>query len=152
MPLILPLTLLLTLPLVSGWGFWGYDPNCAWTRKDAVECFRRHVDTNHDGVITIPEVDAAKERYTGRFMKALAWLVSWSVDVRTEKIVSDCGFDPKLKGFTAQSFINSAKTCIASQAGLCLVKKVCVDADEAEKEAAAAMREVKPPRSWRSWL
>lgn len=146
------LFLLLAAPLAAhGWGFWGYDSACVWTRKDAVDCFKRHVDSNHDGVITVQEVDAAKERYTGRFMKALAWLVSWSIDIRTEKIVADCGFNRKLNGFTAQSFIDSAKTCISSQAGLCLVKKVCDGADEAEGEVAV-MSEVKPPRSWRSWL
>ena len=146
------LVLLLVLPLVRGWAFMGYDPACVWTRKDAVECFKRHVDTDHNGVITVKEVDAAKERFTGRFMKTLAWIISWSIDIRTEKIVADCGFDHKINGFTAQGFMDSAKSCIPSQAGLCLVKKVCVDADEAEKEAAAAMREVKAPRSWTKWL
>jgi hypothetical protein len=140
---------LLLVSLAQGWSFWGYDSSCVFTRADAVACFARHVDTNKDGVISVAEVDAAKERYTGRFMRAIEWLVSWKIDIRTEKILSDCDYNHDGK-FTADDFLRSYKTCVATQAGLCMIKKVCDGADAADVEAV--MAEVKPPRSWRSWL
>ena len=144
--------LLLLLPFVGlaqAWSFWGYDSSCTYSRADAVACFARHVDTNKDGVISVTEVEAAKDRYTGRLMKAIEWLVSWKIDILTEKILSDCDYNHDGK-FVADDFLRSYKTCVPTQAGLCMIKKVCDGADATEKEAI--MTEVKPPRSWRNWL
>lgn len=130
------------------WSFMGYSSTCIYTRADAVKCFERHVDTNHDGLITVPEAEAARDKYTGKLLKALSWLVSWKIDIRTSQVIKDCGYDAHKGGFTAGGFMRAHKTCVASHAGLCLIKKVCDDAD-AEDEA---MRTAKPPSSWSKWL
>lgn len=137
----------------NSWSFWGYSSSCTYTRQDAVKCFERHVDTNKDGIISMVEVDAARTKYTGRLFKAIEWFASWGIDISSAKILSDCDFNHDGK-FTPDDFIRSYKTCVPTQAGLCIIKKVCdaADAEQEEEEKAKTMREVKPPRSWRSYL
>ena len=141
------LLLLLLLPLVvNGWGLWGYSSNCVYTRADAVACFARHIDTNKDGVISVDEVNAARDKYAGGFLfKTIERLTSWVIDIRTEKILSDCDYDHDGK-FTPNDWMLSYKTCVSSQWGLCAIKKFCDAAD------GPVMKEVKEPKSWISWL
>lgn len=144
---------LLSLVVVAtdGWGLWGYNSNCVYTRADAVGCFARHIDTNHDGVISKEEVDAAREKYAGGFLfRTIQRLSSWVIDIRTEKILADCDYDHDGR-FTPDDWMRSYKTCVASQWGLCVIKKFC-DAADAETAQPEVMKDVKPPRSWRDWL
>lgn len=135
LPLVVLLLLAGTVSVASAWDIFGYSSDCKFTREDAVKCFEKHVDTNHDGEISVLEIENARMRYEGRFMRAMQWLVSWKIDVRTEKIMHDCDFNHDGK-FTSKDFLLASKTCIASQAGLCVVKKVCDKADYQDKHGS----------------
>lgn len=101
----------------------GFDPHCTYTRADAVDCIARYVDTNGDRVVTVAEIDAARDRYTGPLLKLIERVVAWRVDVSTEKILHDCG--GRADGtFTEQAFLKS-KTCMPSQYALCLFSVAC---------------------------
>lgn len=109
---------------LSWWGWTNYDPHCKYSRMDAVQCFEKYVDLNHDGVITANEVEAAKTRYITGAFKWFLRIISWEVDTSTAKIFHDCDYNHDGK-FTQDDFIKSKKTCIPTQAGLCMIKYVC---------------------------
>lgn len=41
--------------------FIGFDENCDYTRKDAMSCISRYIDTNFDHSTSVAEVDAARD-------------------------------------------------------------------------------------------
>jgi len=123
------LVFLLIPSIVFGWNVFGYGDSCTYTREDAIKCFKKHVDLNHDGVISVKELSTARRRYVGPLIKILQWFVSWKIDTSTKHVIRDCDYDHDGK-FTADDFRKSYKTCIASQTGLCLVKQACEKADE----------------------
>lgn len=108
----------------------GYCNTCKYTRKDAVHCFSRHVDLNHDGMITVAEIDVAREKYINGFLKRIFLFIKWwgEIDTSTEKLIKDCSLNHGTV-FTARDWMGTAKTCVATQFGMCLIKKVCDDAD-----------------------
>lgn len=71
----------------------GFDENCVYTREDAIQCFskygfffvflfyrvdanmNRYVDTDHNGVISLKELEAAQKNYVGWALKLLKWVV-----------------------------------------------------------------------------
>lgn len=129
----------------------GYDENCHYTREDAIKCFAKYIDTNHDQKIDLEELEAGKEKYLGWALKMLQWVASWAIDTSTPKIMHDCGAGTK-GYFTADDFRRTAKSCMPSQVALCMVKMVCDSADKKNKEV---MSEVKDPRVktwWNKWM
>lgn len=129
----------------------GYDEHCAYTREDAIKCFAKHLDTNHDHVIDLKELEAAKQKYVGWAIKLIEWVVSWKIDTSTERIMHDCGAGTK-GYFTADDFRRTAKSCMPSHEAMCMIKAVC---DKVDKQEADAMEEVKDPRVktwWSKWL
>lgn len=104
----------------------------------------RYVDTNHDGVISLDELEVAQTKYVGLVLRMMKWVVSWIADTSTPTILRDCDYNHDGK-FTADDFLKSYKTCMPSQAALCIVKMSC---DKADAEAAKAEAAVKAPRVW----
>lgn len=125
-----------------GFRFWGFDSNCAWSRQDAVECMRRHVDTDRDDAISIAELDAARNKFEGAVLKTLEWFVGWGIDTSTKKVLEDCGGYPHNRTWTERElralrltikqFLRNKKTCLPTQISLCMLKFVCDRADAAE--------------------
>lgn len=129
----------------------GYDEHCTFTREDAIRCFAKYIDTNHDQKIDLKELEVAKSKYLGWALKMLQWVASWAIDTSTPKIMHDCGAGTK-GYFTADDFRRTAKSCMPSQEAMCMVKMVCDKADKNEEEI---MHQVKDPRIktwWNKWL
>ncbi len=123
----------------------GFDPECTFTRHDAVDCIGRYIDTNRDRIVTIAEIDAARDRYTGILLKMIERVVSWKIDISTKKIVQDCGGRPD-GTFTEEAFLHS-KTCMPSQYALCLFRVACKHAESAgPPPAGAGPNPLPPPR------
>ena len=103
--------------------------DCGFTRKDAVKCIKKYVDTNHDGEISEAEFNYVKEHYmpdpVHRLQHYLEKLPkSWHVDVTLDMIKEKC--DANKDGhFTAQDWMDSAKTCLPHKADLCKLQRVC---------------------------
>jgi len=102
----------------------GFDPHCHFTRADAVDCIVRYVDSNGDRVVTVAEVDAARERYTGIALRLLERVVAWRVDVSSAKILRDCGANGT---FSEDNFLHgpASKTCLPTQYALCMFSVAC---------------------------
>jgi hypothetical protein len=123
--------------------FLGYDPKCTYSRENAISCFSKYVDLNKDGKITLVEINEAEDKYLSWELKLLKWVVGWKIDVSPKSIMRDCGPDDRGE-FTPDSFRRTAKTCIASQEALCLVKIGC---DHLDKRAdSSSFGDVKAPR------
>ncbi len=107
--------------------FVGYDPHCHATRHGALDCISRYVDTNHDNVVTVREIDEARERYTGWLMRILERMVSWEIDISSAKIMQDCGRGDARGEFTEHNFMHgpASKTCLVDRASLCLFDVAC---------------------------
>lgn len=104
---------------------WSSGPECTFTRADALECIRTYVDTNHDDVITLDELEAAKSKYMTTAQKAGAWVASWFSDaMKTETILRNCDYNHDGK-FTPSDFEKATATCIPTQHGLCLLGEAC---------------------------
>lgn len=125
----------------------GYRPDCTFTRHGAVDCIARYIDTNHDDIVTVAEIDAARERYTGFVMGLLQKVLSWEIDISTPKILADCGADRDGR-FTEENFLHgpASKTCMPSQQALCAFEMVCKHVANVYEEEKA-----KPPRKQQSW-
>ncbi len=127
----------------------GYKEDCTFTRHGAVDCIARYIDTNHDDIVTVAEIDAARDRYTGFVMRLLQKVVSWEIDISTPKIMADCGANAKGE-FTEENFLHgpASKTCMPSQQALCMFEMVCKHVANVYEEQKA-----KPPRekSHRWW-
>jgi len=108
-----------------------YDPDCTFSREDAITCIGKYVDTNHDGVISIKELSRVRRKFLGPFLRVMSYFISWKVDISSKKVLHDCDFNKDGK-FTADDFRNATKTCLPTQQALCLLKVSC---DRAEKKA-----------------
>lgn len=126
----------------------GYDEQCTYTREDAIKCFAKYIDTNHDQKIDLEELEKGKQNYLGWALKLIQMVASWDIDVSTKKIMEDCGAGTK-GYFTADDFRRTKHHCMPSQEAMCMVKMVCDNADK------KAMQEVKDPRMrtwWNKWF
>jgi hypothetical protein len=122
----------------------GFREDCTFTRHGAVDCIARYIDTNHDDIVTVAEIDAARNRYMGFVLRILQKAVSWEIDISTEKIVQDCGGSNKGE-FTEENFLHgpASKTCMADQVSMCMFEAVCkhvANVYEEEKRASRAPR------------
>lgn len=121
-------------------GFWGIRETfgvCTFTRKDAVDCMRKYVDTNHNNKISISELRVAKKKFLPYSLRAAGWLAKrFHIDTSIRKAVKHCRVKPYPKGgllsndieFTPHDFMATGKTCLPSQWALCQLKKVCDNA------------------------
>lgn len=130
------LTLFILFHGTMAWSFvelLGLD-SCGWDRKnptEAIQCFANHFDTDHNGEISVAEVEAAREKYGGWLLKAISYLVSWKLDVSTESALREC--DPDHDGiFTEKDFRESYKTCLPTPIAFCLLKRACDRMDSME--------------------
>lgn len=128
------LLLFLFICASHSWGIWGFDTACGWTRQNALNCFRKHIDTDHDDIITQSELDVAREKYMPRWMKVGQWLGSFVVNASTAKVLEDCDYD-KDGIFTTDDWMHASKTCLPSEWAICLVKTVCDAASDPKKNA-----------------
>jgi hypothetical protein len=134
--------------VVLGWGFGGLEfGSCAFTREDAITCFRKYVDTNHNGSIDKHELDAAIKKYGGSVINgartAMSWMPSFmKIDLSAATIIKNCDYDHDGK-FTPDDFRKSKHTCLPTQWNLCQVKGAC---DRAAEAAEAAAKKVVIPR------
>jgi hypothetical protein len=120
-----------------GWSFFGYGNSCVFTREDAITCFKKYVDLNHDNVITVEELELAKNKYEGfALKKAEAFLKSpivryfvGDINTTTAKVIQDCDYNHD-GIFTPDDFRLSTKTCLPNRYGMCLLHKVCETAAE----------------------
>lgn len=112
--------------------WWNHEPECEFTRADALRCIKRYIDTNHDDKITLTELEAARSKYMTGIQKAGAWIASWFTDeLSNETILRNCDYDGD-GVFTPHDFEQATKKCLPDQHALCLVKGAC------DKAAAAA--------------
>jgi hypothetical protein len=143
--------LLLLLPALStAFYLLGFDSACTYTRMDAVRCIARHVDTNHDAVVSLQELDAARNKYEGLVVRFLSWAVGWLVDTSTSKVITDCGGYSHNKTWTPreldrlrltiQQFLDNGKTCLPAQIDLCMLKYACDGADKSDPDARIPFR------------
>lgn len=131
---------MLALFLSESYAFWGIRETlgyCTFTRKDAVECMRKYVDTNKDEKISLSELRVAKTRFMPYSLKAAGWLAKkFHLDTSIRTAVKHCRVksfpkDGRLSKditFTARDFMATQKRCLPSQWALCQLKKVCDNA------------------------
>lgn len=119
----------------DAWSFMGYGTTCGkWDREDAITCMAKYVDTDHDNVISRKELSAARKRYGGKLLQFASWAASWvHIDVSTKKVLADCDFNHDGQ-FTPSDFRSATKTCLPTQASLCMLKKACDRAAGMAKE------------------
>lgn len=75
----------------SCWSMWKHEePDvCTPSREEATACARKYVDTDHDGLVTVKELDAARDRN-------LSWLermISSIAAESNERILAKCDVD-----------------------------------------------------------
>lgn len=126
----------------------GYDEHCTYTREDAIKCFTKYIDTNHDQKIDLDELRYAKKEYLGWALKLIQWVASWDIDTSTAKILKDCGAGEK-GYFTADDFRRTSKSCMPSHEAMCMVKMVC---DTADKAANQKHKDPRVKTWWNKWL
>ncbi len=144
------LLLVILVPLVSGWGLWGYGNNCGVKRSDVIPCFATHIDSNRDGILSLEEIETAKDKYSTGIMSIVERVLQYKVDASAKKLLEDC--DANHDGvFTTEDWMASVKHCIPTQLGMCLLKKVCDNADalELSKSSPSFMNSLK---SWGAWV
>ncbi len=131
------LCLLFIIRFAEGWSIFGFGNSCKFTREDAIVCMQKYVDTNHDNVITIPELEAARNKYEGFALKTAEAILKWriaryflgDINVTTAKVIQDCDYNHDGK-FTPGDFRRATKTCLPNRYGMCLLHKVCLQAEE----------------------
>jgi hypothetical protein len=103
--------------------------DCGFTRRNALKCIKKYVDTNHDGEISAKEFNYVKENYMPEPVHRLQHYLkklpkSWHVDITLDMIKEKC--DANKDGrFTAQDWLDSKKTCLPHKADLCKLQRVC---------------------------
>ncbi len=68
----------------------GFDTSdtCGYTRDDALGCIKKHVDFDHNGVITCEEFERAKDLFMPPKMKDALWLAKkFGFDVHFEGVL-----------------------------------------------------------------
>jgi len=99
--------------------------DCGFTRRDALHCLEKYVDTNHDGEISNAEFAYAKEHYMPEPVHRLQHLLKkFNVDYTLENIKPKCDANKDGK-FTPHDWMASAKTCLPHKADLCKFQRVC---------------------------
>lgn len=134
-----------------GWYMLGYDEHCTYTREDAIQCFAKYLDTNHDHVIDLAELEAAKQKYVSWALKLIEKVVAWEIDTSTETIMKNCGAGTK-GYFTPDDFRRTKHSCMPSQEAMCMVKAVCEKADKQQREAFAEAKSPRVKTWWNKWL
>lgn len=113
-------------------GSLGFDTSstCGFTRDDALECFKQHVDLNHDGEIEAAEFEHAKQAYMPPRMRAAMKLAkSIGFDFTVKDVLDGC--DANKDGhLTIQDFHDSADRCLPGLQDLCMLSTVCKIAAE----------------------
>jgi hypothetical protein len=128
---VLAVTSNATLGIAETFGY------CTFTRQDAIECFRKYVDTNHDEAISISELRVAKKKFTPYSLQAAGWIASkFHMDTSIRTTVKNCRAKPfpangvlaKEITFTPDDFMKTKKSCLPTQWAMCQLKKVCDNA------------------------
>jgi len=113
---------------------------CGYTRDDALQCLKDHVDANHDQIIEESEFERAKRKYLPAQAKAAVWVATRiGLMVKFKQIVHDCDAD-KDGVLTMSDWKHSEKTCLATKYALCMLKTVCDLAKEVDEADAAQRR------------
>jgi len=116
-------------------GSLGFDTSstCGFTRANALECFKRYVDTNQDNEIEAAEFEHAKQAYMPpRMRMAMKLAKSVGFDFTVKDVLDGC--DANKDGrLTIQDFHDSAETCLPGAKDLCMVGSVCKIAQEKSK-------------------
>ncbi len=97
-----------------------HDKKCGYTRSDALACVLEYGDLNHDGKLTVDELDHALDALVPSYLKTLKWVGIVSV----KKIMKDCDYD-KNGILTPRDWQLSNKTCMPKQEDLCKFKWFC---------------------------
>jgi Ca2+-binding EF-hand superfamily protein len=105
----------------------GFNKHCKFSREDAITCFSTYVDANHDGKITVEEIDEARTKYSGWSIWAVEKVAGWWVNTSTAVMIQDCDYDHD-GVFTPEDFRRSYEHCVPNQYSLCLVEMVCTKA------------------------
>jgi len=135
------IAIVLFFTLSRAWSIFGYGNSCEFDREDAITCFKKYVDINHDNVITVKEIERARRKYETFALKEAESILKFRVvrywlgdiNITTAKVVEDCDYNHDGK-FTTEDFRKATKTCLPNKYGLCLLKKVCDQASEMEKK------------------
>ena len=99
--------------------------SCGFTRTDALQCIKKYIDTNHDGVIQDSEFEYAKHHYTPKRMQKIEWAVEkmgWNYTLDNIKPACDANKDGI---FTEADWMASKKTCLPYKADLCKLEYIC---------------------------
>ena len=119
--------------LSCGWSFFGYGNSCKFTREDAITCFRNYVDLDHNGEISVEELETARAKYETTAMKSAEYFLTsrigryllGDINITTPKVIQDCDYNHDGK-FTPEDFRMATKTCLPNRYGMCLLHKVCL--------------------------
>lgn len=103
---------------------------CGFSRKDALVCLQKHVDTDHDGHITLEELDRAREMFLPRRARAAAFVAKnlFHAPTDDESIMRACDADGN-GTLEEKDWWDSEKKCLPHEADLCLLKELCVRAE-----------------------
>lgn len=118
------LFLLLFLVTFSQASWWPFDESCEFTRDDALKCMISKVDLNHDGKITIEEIDQAKKKMLSGKIGTILRGFLWTFRITNEKILHDCDYNGD-GVFTPEDFRLSTRSCLPKKWHLCQLKKIC---------------------------
>ncbi len=90
----------------------GFDSGdtCGFTRDDALECIKTHVDENHDGKISCEEFERAKDLFMPPRLKTAMWIA--------KKFGYDVHFDQVLYGKSLYGFF----VCVIYLSLICRVR------------------------------
>jgi hypothetical protein len=151
--------LLLFVVTIQAWSVFGFGNSCKFEREDAIVCFKKYVDINHDNVISIAELDRARTKYETFALKEAEALLKFrivkywlgEINITTAKVVEDCDYNHDGK-FTTEDFRKATKTCLPSKYGLCLLKKVCDEAARVENKHHYQKLKKGRLHSWRDWF
>lgn len=145
MRLILLLVTFIALALGGGWMDWAKQATynraismlgfpttskCGFTRLNALECLKKHVDRNGDGEITEDEFNYAKKHFMPKRVETLQSImkrIGWDYTLDNIKPNCDANKDGK---FTVDDWMGSAKTCLPGKQDLCIFQFVCQLADK----------------------
>lgn len=114
---------------ISAMGF-DMSDTCGFTRNDALECIKKHVDYNKDQEITCVEFERAKALFMPPRLKAAMWIAKkFGFDVTFDQLLYGCDANRDCT-FTLIDWTLSNKTCLPYPADLCKMKTVCDIADK----------------------
>lgn len=105
----------------------GFDTSdtCGFTREDALACFMKYVDTNHDGEISAKEFEHAKDAYMPERMREMLSLAKkFHFDFTIKDVLAGCDANKDGK-LTIKDFVESEQSCLPGLQDLCEVKTVC---------------------------